>query len=604
MNATLNNLLRIVSIFSFVSQTLVLNTEASAVPEFFRLNCENMENLIGIDPEKPLFSWMVTNTGHDQSQSAYRILVATQKDLLKPGKADVWNSGKVRSEKSSSIAFDGAQLQSHQRYWWSVRVWNQDDVPSKWSGPQFFEMGLLNDEDWQDARFISLGEDTRESQYRFRQKKTERMKQPETVSSHPAAYFRKEFATSKPVRSARAYICALGYHELYVNGEKVGNHVLDPVPTTHPKRSLYVTHDISGKLKQKNTLGVILGNGFYGQNLAFTSDLSYGKPAFMALLRIEHEDGTIRNIVSNGSWKASTGPIVFDNVYGGETHDARYEESGWDRNGFQDDHWQAAEVAHPETSKIAAQMLPPTRRTRVLAPVEVFRGASGDWIADFGQVISGWVRIKPEGPMGQPIIIRSAEALTRKGDAIHPGSLGGDATGWEQEEVYICSGEDSGFWEPRFTYNSFRYVAIDGLQKRPSQDTLQAIMVNSDVRKTGTFSCSDPLLNKMVQLSEWTVLDNLHGYPEDCPAREKCGWLGDAHATAEFSLYSFDIATLFEKYSHDITTQLRAKGPDIHGSNNDCPGETLEHHCQTGLGNRGDIRAVVCLSPHRQQKAH
>ncbi len=527
------------------------------IPEFVRLTCENMENPLGVDSEAPLFSWVIENTGYNQSQSAYRILVASSRDLLKAGKADVWDSRKVDSRSNAHVPFGGSSLESAKQYWWTVRVWNQDGTFSKWAKPQTFEMGLLQEADWQAAEFMSIEEDTRASEYRFRQKKTERMKAPETVTSYPTAYFRKEITIKNPVKSARAYVCALGYYELQVNGEKVGDHVLDPAPTTHPERTLYVTYDISDELEEENALGLILANGFYGQNLAFAADLSYGKPACKVLVRIEFDDGTIRNIASNSSWKVSTGPVVFDNVYGGETYDARYEETGWSKSGFNDEHWQSAQVVQPVVKEIAAQMLPPNRRTNVLPPVEVFKGADGNWIVDFGQILAGWVRVKPMGQEGTPIIIHSAEALTRKGDAIHPGSLGGFATGWNQEEIYVCNGRESAFWEPKFTYNSFRYVAIEGLQEKPTQENLQAVMVNSDVQKTGNFTSSDPLLNKMYEISEWTVLDNLHGYPEDCPAREKCGWLGDAHATAELSLYSFDIANLYEKYSHDIRTQLK-----------------------------------------------
>ncbi len=530
---------------------------AKLIPQFLHTTCEGLQEPLGLDSEAPTFSWTMQNTGYDQSQSAYRILVATRPELLKPGKADVWDSKKVNSRQSANIPYGGPSLFSKKRYWWTVRVWNQDSTISKWAEPRTFEMGLLNESDWNGANWISLKQDTRQSPYRFRQKKTERMKKPESVTSHPVAWLRREFDADKKIQSARAYVCALGYYELYLNGKKVGNHVLDPAPTTYPKRSLYVTYDITDQMTERNIFGLILTNGFYGQNLAFMPDLSYGVPAVRILVDIVYDDGSQASLITDSRWKATTGPIVFDNVYGGETYDARYAHRGWDSIGFDDAAWQPALVVEPDIEKVVAQTMPPSRRTEVVPPKQVFRGANGNWIVDFGKVLAGWVRISPTGPRGHPIIIRSVEALTRSGDAIHPGSLGGFATGWDQEDIYICSGEDGEKWEPRFTYNSFRYVEVEGLPEKPAPGTIEAILVHSDVKKTGSFHCSDPLLNKMVAASELTVLDNLHGYPEDCPAREKCGWLGDAHATAEFNLYSFDIVSLFEKYAYDIQTQLK-----------------------------------------------
>lgn len=526
------------------------------IPEFVRLRCEGLENPIGLDQKNPLFSWVLENNGFDQSQSAYRVLVATNPEFLLHDNADIWDSGKVASTQSVHVKFDGEPLKSLYRYWWVVRIWDKDDVASEWSPPQHFEMGILGETDWGVAEWISLKEDTRKSQFRFREKQTGRMKEPEKVSSFPTSYFRKNISIGKPIKFARAYVCALGYYELYINGVNVGEHLLDPAPTTNPKLSLYVSHDITSLLEQNSTLGLILGNGFYGQNLAFMSDLSYGKPAIRLLIVVECEDETVVNYVSDRSWKVSTGPIVFDNVYGGETFDARFSQPSWSSGEFDDKDWPPAEAVQPEISRVAAQLLPPSKRKKVLDPIDVFLAANGNWIVDFGLLIAGWVRIFPKGTKGRVITIRSVEALTRTGDAIHPGSLGASATGWQQEDIYVCSGKDSGYWEPRFTYNSFRYVEIEGLQERPLKSDIQAILVHSDVCKSGCFNSSDPLLNSMVEVSERTVLNNLHGYPEDCPAREKCGWLGDAHVTAEFNLYSFDIGALFEKYAYDISTQL------------------------------------------------
>ena len=262
------------------------------------------------------------------------------------------------------------------------------------------------------------------------------------------------------------------------------------------------------------------------------------------MVYLVYEDGSSEKFVSNESWEASTGAIIFDNVYAGETYDARYEQPGWDRNGFDDTSWSKASVVSPQVGELRSQLMPPIREIREIAPVDVFRGANGNWIINFGQNIAGWVSIIAEQERGDVIEIRTAEALTRTCDAIHPGSLGKGATGVSQLDVYVCKGGGREEWQPRFTYQAFQFAEISGLRKKPSARNVKAVLVRNDMQESGAFKCSDSLLNRMVEVSKWTVLDNLHGFPEDCPAREKCGWLGDAHATAQFNMYSFDSLSL------------------------------------------------------------
>ena len=527
---------------------------------FGKLTCESLEDPLGIESPHPSFSWIVNSNGYDKTQAAYHLLVASSADLLAPGRADMWNSGKVGSDQSIHVEYNGEALQSGKQYWWTVMIRDQDGNESGWAPARSFEMGLLQDGDWQDALWISLGEDTRVSEYRFREYQTGRMEEPEIRESFPAGYFRKEIELPKRIVSARAYVCGLGYYELYLNGEKAGDHVLDPVPTSYDHHALYVTYDITSLLLPKrNTIGLILGNGFYGQDIAFNRNLAYGKPAAKLLMILVFNDGTTEYITSDGSWKANTGPIVFDNVYAGETCDARYENPGWDRNGFDDSGWGMATVVSPEVAEVRSQLMPPIRKVREMDPVNVFKGANGNWIVDFGQNIAGWVRISVEEKKGSVIEVRTAEALTRAGDEIHQGSLGGFATGVNQLDVYICKGSGKEEWEPRFTYQAFQFAEISGMSTKPSSENVKAILVCNDMKETGSFESSEPLLNKMVEVSKWTVIDNLHGFPEDCPAREKCGWLGDAHATAQFNNYTYDMALLYRKYSDDIESQLQPR---------------------------------------------
>lgn len=524
---------------------------------FEKLTCETLENPLGIDDLNPSFSWIVSSLGYDKAQKAYQIIVASSIESLGLEGTYMWNSEKVKTSQSVFIKYNGEELSSGRVYWWKVKIWDQDGKESQWSVPQHFEMGLLRDEDWKKAQWISLGEDRRLSKHRFREHQTQKMDKPEIRTSIPTGYFRKEIRLMASVKMARAYVCGLGYYEMYINGDKVGDHVLDPMPTSYDHSALYVTYDISSHLnKEKNLLGIILGNGFYGQDIAFGKELAYGKPAFKILIHVEYEDGSIEEIMSDDSWKGSTGPIIFDNVYAGETYDARYKNTGWDQLSFDDSRWNEAIVSYPVVGELRSQLMPPIRKILEIDPVNVFKGVNGNWIVDFGQNIAGWVRIIADQDNGDVIEIITAEALTRNGDAVHTGSIGKFATGVDQLDVYICKGGGREEWEPRFTYHAFQFAEISGLKEKPSKENVKAIVVRNDMLEIGLFNCSDPQLNKMVEVSKWTVLDNLHGIPEDCPGREKCGWLGDAHTTAQFNLYSFDMTLFFRKYSKDIKAQL------------------------------------------------
>ncbi len=547
----------------FFSMALMLigwscNTRPGKSLMFSELTCNYQQNPLGID-ENPNFSWVIESKESNAFQSGYQILVASHPDLLTPEKADVWNTGKTDSNQSVLIPYEGEKLQSSMVYYWKVKVWNQDGKATDWSETQTFETALLDPASWDNASWIGLDSDSRISEYRFQAFQTERMDEPKMVASFPVAYFRREVSLKKKVVSARAYVCGLGYHELYVNGDKVGDHVLDPAPTSYDHHAFYVVYDLpAAKLNKENTIGLILGNGFWGQSIAFSGNLDYGKPTGKMVVKVFYDDGSIEEIYSDKEWKVSTGPIVFDNVYAGETYDARYELSGWNTNGYDDSQWKTPSIEKPDVGALRAQNLPPIRKIKELEPTRIFKGKNGNWIIDFGQNISGWVKIRVNEKAGQEIKITTAEALTRIGDEIHTGSTGKFATGVDQIDRYICKGAGWEEWEPRFTYHGFQFAEIAGLSEKPEAENIRAVLVHTDVKKTGMFNSSDSLLNKIYAVSEWTVVDNLHGFPEDCPHREKCGWLGDAHAVAAFCLYNYDMGLFYKKYMEDIISQLRS----------------------------------------------
>ena len=538
---------------------------------FARVSCNQKVGPTTIETEKPSFSWVVHADGFNKSQSAYHLIVASTPDMLNETDADMWNSLKVKSDASTFVAYAGKSLKPMQAYFWKVKIWDEKGDPSNWSDVQTFAMGLMGNENWGASKWITLKEDTRSSPHRFREYKTGGMVQSIPVDGYATSYFRKELNLGKEVANVQAYICGLGYYELYLNGLKVGDHVLDPAPSNYDKQAYYVKHDITEKLQAgKNAFGIILGNGFYGQNISWKNDpesekdLAYGPPSVKLLVKVEYTDGTEVDFFTDDTWKEATGPIVFNNIYGGDTYDARFEINGWNTVGYNDQNWGNARVTSPNIKKISAQQIPPIKKLKEFEPEEVFKGADGEWIVDFGQNIAGWIKLKAQEQKGQLIEITTTEALLTDGTDIFQGSTGGGANGMPQIYKYVCKGSEPESWEPKFSYHGFRYAKIKGVSRKPDADMIKAVLVATDIKETGSFTSSDQLLNKMHHISKWTIVDNLHGIPEDCPHREKCGWLGDAHAFCEYALYNYDMYSFYKKYMEDIKTQMRP----VKGHNN------------------------------------
>ena len=531
---------------------------------FEKLTVNSKENPLTLESNQPLFSWVVNVEGFNKSQSAFHVLVASSEEKLNEENADLWNSDKVKSDKSAYVKYQGKELKALQTYFWKVKIWDENGDTSKWSDAQIFEMGLMSNENWGGSKWITLNTDTRTSPHRFRDYKTGNMKKPEPVDGFAASYFRNEVDINKNIKNAQVYICGLGYYELYLNGEKVGDHVLDPAPSNYDKQAYYVNYDITSDLNSgKNAFGIILGNGFYGQNISWKrdpesdKDLAYGPPTVKLLVKLKYDDGSEADFYTDETWKESTGPIVFNNIYGGDTYDARYEISGWNTVGYNDESWGNAKEASPKLRTISASQIPAIKKLKEFEPQNVFQAPDGNWIVDFGQNIAGWVKLNVKEKEGQLIEITTTEALFTNGKDIFQGSTGGGANGMPQIYKYICKGDGLESWEPKFSYHGFRYAKIKGISTKPDANMIKAVLVATDIQETGSFTSSDELLNKMHSISKWTIEDNVHGIPEDCPHREKCGWLGDAHAFCEYALYNYDMYDFYKKYMEDIRTQMR-----------------------------------------------
>ncbi|MDF7823439.1 family 78 glycoside hydrolase catalytic domain [Pontiellaceae bacterium B12227] len=536
-----------------------VNALASSGVSVADLKVEHLRNPIQLDMQQPRLSWKIRATDpqvHKIKQQSYRILVADSPQKLSNDEGNLWDSGVVASDQSILIPYLGKKLQSRQACYWKVQVTDNKGGKSDWSETAFWEMALLSSNDWKESEWIGLKKDTRDSPF------TSRKPNGKDVlhRSNPSPLLRKEISIAKAVKKARAYVSGIGYSEFYINGNKISDHVLDPGQTNYDKHTLYVVHDITDDLKPgTNALGFWLGNGFYGQNLAFNPKFEYGKPKLRAKLFVEYTDGSSETFATDTSWKATVSPILFDNAYWGESYDARLEIPGWSKPGRDDSNWQqAVNVKAPcPDNKLRPQLLPPIKEMERFKPVSNKKVDDDTYQVDFGKNFSGWYDIKLNQNPGDIIRFYPTEVLDRKTGRGNQKTRGG-APGAPEDHFYICKGNGPESYSPRFVYSGFQYLEITGLAEAPTAETIEAVFVRSAIEKTGSFESSNEMFNKQYAASLLSLEGNWHSLPEDCPAREKCGWLGDAHATADLSLYNYDMARFYSKYNRDIQDSLNA----------------------------------------------
>ncbi len=379
-----------------------------------------------------------------------------------------------------------------------------------------------------------------------------------------APLLRKDFMTKGPVKSAVASVCGLGYYELYLNGEKVGDHVLDPTFTRYDKRALYVTYDVTEEIKKgANVLGAMLGNGWYNMHTRATWDFDgspwRATPRMLLQLRLDYEDGTSETVVSDGSWKATTGPLQFDSIRNGEIYDARKEKQGWGIPFYNDSDWLSAQVVEAPKGVLKAQQNQPMKVTREIEPKSVEEIAPGIYRFDMGQNFAGWVQLRVAGSAGLQVKLRYRELLNEDGTLDQRNTVY-LYSGEFQTDTYILNGHGVEVWNPRFTYHGFRYVDIEGFPGTPTLASLRGQVVHSAFESTGTFECSNTLLNDIQRNTLWSYISNFAGYPTDCPQREKNGWTGDAHLAAEMGLMNFRAESCYARWMNDFADEQRPNG--------------------------------------------
>ena len=507
------------------------------------LKTDYYTNPLGIDNLSPRFSWIIEAGRQNTVQKAWQIQVASSRHSLEAGDL-IWDTEKVNSDISIHHSYSGPELQSGQRYYWRVRIWDNHENVSSWSEISFWEMGLLEIDDWQ-ALWIEpdLDED------------------PE--KSGPAPMLRSEFEASKIIVSARAYVTSHGLYEMYINDRRVGNELFTPGWTSYNNRLQYQTFDITRHLKSGiNAVAVYLGDGWYRGFIGWGDQRNYygDKLALLAQIEITYEDGSKEIFKTDENWKSSTGPILKSDIYNGETYDARLEKTGWTMPGYDDSNWKGVILTDHGKDKLIAREGPSVLKIQELKPVDIFTTPEGDRVVDMGQNMIGWIRLQVHGPSGTRVTLRHAEVLDKDGNFYTDNLRAADQT-----NTYILKGGKVEVWEPRFTFQGFRYVTVEGFPGELSLDNLTGVVIHSEMEPTGHFQSSHSLVNQLQHNIVWGQKGNFLEVPTDCPQRdERMGWTGDIQVFANTANINMNTAAFLTKWLGDLEADQNEAGSVPH----------------------------------------
>jgi alpha-L-rhamnosidase len=511
------------------------------------LTCEYQDNPLGIGVLRPRLGWQMRCERRAATQSAYRVLAAASaEELVTGGQALLWDSGEVASDQSAHVVYAGPPLSSGQRVYWKVLVRDELGQQAE-SDPAWWEMGLLDTGDWQ-VDWITPDWDEDSSQ------------------AQPAPLLRRNFTANSDLVSARIYVTSLGLYELWLNGRRVGDALLTPGWTSYDHRLQYQTYDVTGLLLEgENVLGAMLGDGWYRGHMGFTGGRNlYGERlALLLQLHLTYADpragGDRTEIVgSDRQWRAARGPIQMSDIYMGEIYDAQLEQQGWHQAGYNDSSWQGVRLLEHPKDIVTAQVGPVVTRHEELRPQRILHSAKGETILDFGQNMVGWVRMSVRGPQGTTVTLRHAEVLDQEGN-LYTDNL----RKAKQTTRYTLKGlqEADEVFEPRFTFQGFRYVSVEGFPGEPAADNFTGIVVHSDTPPTGSFECSNPLINQLQHNIVWGQKGNFVDVPTDCPQRdERLGWTGDAQVFIRTACFNMDVAAFFTRWLQDLSADQKPDG--------------------------------------------
>lgn len=497
------------------------------------LRVEHMQNPSVVDATQPRLSWINTpksQTARGLKQTAYRIVVATSMKKLQQGNYDLWDSGRQESDASSLVTYQGKPLPSAQDCYWKVQTWDQDGKPSAWSKPARWGMGLLDAADWK-AQWIAP-----------------------SLDHAGAPLLRKQFDTRGKVKQAKVFVCGLGYFELYVNGQRIGDDYLVPNMTDYTERHdldkgpiaiagnmsghrvMYLAYDVTKQLqKGRNALGVLLGNGFYDA-LNLNIPLShFGEKCLRLQLQLTYTDGTTQTVCTDGTWQTKPSAITYNSVHGGEIYNANLETPLWATTRDNSEGWQSVKTIEGPKAEMSAHTAPTDRIVETMKPISLTRREDGAWVVDFGKEISGWIHFR--------------DLKGTKGDTLKVDYMSESVQG---NMRYVMNGSGNEEYAPRFTWFAFSKAVITGIDQLTTKN-LTADVVNTDVARAADFHTTDTLFNRINEIWQRSQLDNMHGgIASDCPHRERLPYTGDGEAACATVMHNFDAAAFYQKWIRDI----------------------------------------------------
>lgn len=520
--------------------------------ELSSLRVDRRYNPLALEQKTPVLSWQINSKKVGFRQAAYHVLVADSESKLKEGKANIWDSGKISSEESLNVLYDGNVLESGKTYYWKVKVWSREGKASNWSSTNRWQMGLMEDDDWEGAEWIAyeimpdsmrvvpgvhgngneLGE---RGQYRV-----------------VVPLFRKEFSVKKGLKEATLFISGLGQYEARINGQIVDEAFMTPGWTDYDKTVFYNAYDLTAMIKKgDNALGVIVGPGFYNINRERYRKMviAYGYPKMLCCLQLKYHDGSKESVVSNGHWKTSPSPLKYASIYGGEYYDANLEQEAWDLPGFNEASWQEVLLPSAPKGRLIAEFDYPVKVMDVFEPKRKNVMNDSTLVIDFNQNASGIVEISVKGKKGQVVEIWPSELLTQEGLPKQT------ATGRPHYYSYVLKGEGIETWRPRFSYYGLRYIQIKGampVEYAVGEENAQLVDVKflhtrNSSPPNGTFSCSNKLFNDTYNLINWAIRSNYQSVLTDCPHREKLGWMEQTYLMGNGIHFNYDNYHLYRK---------------------------------------------------------
>jgi len=541
----------LLAVFVLISACSRANQEKISNLKITNLRCEYLKNPLGIDIAKPRLSWVLESSERGLKQTAYRIIVSSSEENINKDIGNLWDSGKVKSDRTNQIVYDGKELHSRMKCFWKVFVWDNNRIMIESFGDGFWTMGLLDEEDWKGS-WIGMELDSR-----F-------LKPEKLAPGPPPPWFRKTFALSKPVKNALVYITARGIFRLHLNGEQIEKDVFTPEWTDYNKRIQYRTYDVTGNLKQgQNAIGAVVGDGWYSGYLGWRKFRgNYGlRNSLFLQLEVEYEDGTTEIIESDKTWRCADGPIISSDLLMGEHYDGRKEMPGWDTMEFDDKDWKPVVAVDKPQAKLVAQPSETVQVKQSIEPVAMTEPKKNVYVFDLGQNIAGWVKLNVKGKAGTKVTIRHAERLNPDGTVYTTNLRDAKAM-----DTYILKGGEEEVFEPRFTFHGFQYVEVTGFPGIPDKNAITGCAIYSAAPPAGGFECSSPMVNQLYKNLTWSQRGNYISIPTDCPQRdERLGWMGDAQIFIRTGTFNMDIAAFFTKWMRDVVDAQSGEGafPDF-----------------------------------------